>query len=568
MGSLVRDWCEMWSRSGPERRSPRRAAGVVAAFVVALALVVGLGAGPASAHATLLSTSPADDELLEEAPDQVELTFDEAVEVAEDGVEVIGPSGDRVDDGEIELAEDDTVLRVALTGDERGTYTVAWRILSEDSHNISGSFIFHVGERTGAAELDDGDDTLADLAGGVGRFAGFAGAMAIVGAVFVTLVCCGDEAVERRTRRLAIAAGVAGVVGVALVLVSQTADTTGRSLLDAVGKTWDTTWDTRTGRLTAWRGVALAGALVVAAVRPLWRRIPWLALGAAAAAVVLQSLSGHAWTADERGVAVVSDVIHLSAVAVWVGGLVALVLALPVADDRGHLARRFSAVALGAVVAVAVTGTVSGVIEVGSLSALVDTGYGQLLLVKVAGFLVLVGLGWLNRTQLIPAVEKMSAMTARPAMSRSSALVTSVRAEVAVAAVVLVVTALLVNQPPARDSDGDGAASAGQFDDTVAAAGGADAALQIQVTPGEVGSNDVHLWFYESDGATPLAVDAAQMTAATGSIPPRRLDLVPATPSHMSAVGATFGSAGTWTLEVIATSAGTPLTFTFEVSIS
>jgi hypothetical protein len=96
----------------------------------------------------------------------------------------------------------------------------------------------------------------------------------------------------------------------------------------------------------------------------------------------------------------------------------------------------------------------------------------------------------------------------------------------------------------------------------------AEAQLQVQVTPGEVGTNDVHLYFYESDGATPLAVDAAQITAATGDIPPRRLDLVLATSSPGSVLGATVGSAGTWTLQVIASSAGTPMTFTVEVPIT
>lgn len=550
----------MWSRSRPEGTSPGRAAATLGAvFLVALVVVVGFGSSPAGAHATLLSTAPADDEMLDAVPEEVSLTFDEAVEVAEDAIRVVGPSGERVDGGQAELTEGGTVVTAPVSGDERGTYTVAWRVLSEDSHNITGSFIFHVGERTEAAEVDDDGSTLTDLVGGLGRFGGFAATLAVVGAVFVAVVGQGDDAVERRTRWLAIAAGAVGVVAVVLVLVSQAADITGRSLLDALGETWDATLDTRTGRLTAWRGVALAGALVVAAARPLWRRAPWIALAGAAAAIVLQSLAGHAWTADDRVLAVISDVVHLSAVGVWVGGLLALALTLPVAADRGRLARRFSAVALGAVVVVAVTGTVSGLIEVESLSALVDTTYGQLLLVKVAGFLVLIGLGWLNRTRLIPAIERAA-----------TPLVRSVRLEVGIAAAVLVVTALLVNQPPARDGTNGangGSEASGPFDETVPA-DDAEAQLQVQVTPGEVGTNDVHLYFYEADGATPLAVDAAQITAATGDIPPRRLDLVLATSSHGSVLGATFGSAGTWTLQVIASSAGTPMTFTVEVPIT
>src|SRR5690606_5397066 len=125
------------------------------------------------------------------------------------------------------------------------------------------------------------------------------------------------------------------------------------------------------------------------------------------------SLAGHAWTAPDRWLAVASDAVHLGAAAVWAGGLLPLLLLLVLprlgAAERKRLATRFSALALAAVGAVAVTGTISGWQQVRTLDALTATNYGRLLLAKVAGLAVLAALGWVNRSRLVPIVERAAA---------------------------------------------------------------------------------------------------------------------------------------------------------------
>jgi copper transport protein len=270
---------------------------------------------------------------------------------------------------------------------------------------------------------------------------------------------------------------------------------------------------------------------------------------AAAASLVTVTLAGHAWTAPNRSVAVVSDLAHLGAVAVWTGGLLALLVALPAlpTDGRARLATRFSAVALGAVVVVAVSGTVSGWQQVRTLEALTSTAYGRLLLAKVAGFAVLVVLGWLNRTRLVPLVERTVAPLTR-----------SMRVEVAVAAVVLGLTAALIHQPPAR------AEVTEPYQTTVSAAG---ATLDLTVDPATAGPNDLHLYFLDAAGTAPLAVDAVQVTASTSGVPARRLPVTPVSTNHVTVAGASLPSAGTWTIDVTAIRAGVPLVFTSEVPI-
>src|SRR5690606_10531185 len=172
----------------PVRRLARLCGLAVAVLAPGAGLVVGT-AQPAAAHATLTGTTPAADSVLDTAPTEVELVFDEPVEVVDDAIRVFGPDGDRVDDGIVETADGGAVLRAPLTAAAEGTYTVAWRVTSEDSHTLSGSFVFHHGTETGSVALDDGSTHVTTTVGGaVGRWLGLAGTLTAVGAATVALL--------------------------------------------------------------------------------------------------------------------------------------------------------------------------------------------------------------------------------------------------------------------------------------------------------------------------------------------------------------------------------------------
>jgi copper transport protein len=330
------------------------------------------------------------------------------------------------------------------------------------------------------------------------------------------------------------------------------AESAGRGLYDAIALVPDLAPDTRTGQLALLKVALAIAAGAAAGVSLVWRRSPTPALVLSLAALATASFAGHAWTAPDRAVAVAADLVHLGAVALWVGGVVALLVALPLIPavaDRVRVTTRFSNVALVAVGAVAVSGTVSGWQQLGSFEDLTFTGYGQLLLAKVAGFAVLIGLGWANRARLVPLVERTVAPLRR-----------SLGIETLVAATVLAVTAALIAQPPARTEVADD-----PFATTVTVEGAA--VLDATVDPATAGTNDIHLYFF-TDGAAPLTVDAVQVTAATDDVPPRRLQATPVSTNHVIVTGASLPTAGTWTVEVTAVTAGEPLVFTFEVPIA
>ena len=522
------------------RHVARRLATLTALAVV---LVAGPFALPAAAHATLLETDPVDDVVLDRAPSQVSLTFDEDVDAAPGALQVLDRDGERVDDGTVDRSGDGTVLSTVIDSDKNGTFTVAWRVLSGDSHNLAGSFVFHVGERTGAVAVDTGTDTTTDVLAGIARFLALAGTIVLLGVLAFSVVV----PTAQPDRRLPLLAGVIAVAGVALLLVTQAAAASGRTLLDALDITPEITADTRTGVLSLWRLVLLA-ATTALVTSPLPQRIRVLAGGLAGAGlVVVTSVTGHAWSADDRVVAVLADVVHLASVGVWVGGLVVLATVIRQLEDAERAVRRFSTLALGAALVVAATGTVSGFEQVGSLDALTTTGYGQLLLLKVAGFGALLAFGWVNRFRLLGVLRRSVEPLRR-----------SVRLELVVAVGVLALTSALVSQAPARTTF-TVPFSEIQTNDGLT--------VQLDVQPARAGTNDLHLYFFDQDGVSAAPVDAVEVTAATGDIPPRRLDITPITPSHVSAYGAALTAPGTWTITVTAVQAGTNTTTTFEVPI-
>lgn len=134
--------------------------------------------------------------------------------------------------------------------------------------------------------------------------------------------------------------------------------------------------------------------------------------------------TGHAGsTAGEMGILhLAADALHLFAAAVWIGGLVSLVLLLTAsrrdqsaagASFARHATERFSTMGIAAVAAILVTGIVNTWILVGSWRALIATGYGQLLMLKVALFAVMLLFAAANRFWLTPKLALLQEGTPR-----------------------------------------------------------------------------------------------------------------------------------------------------------
>jgi len=440
----------------------RAHSGRAVAPLVLLVLVVSLllgAAAPASAHATLLASDPAEGAVLAAAPDRLTFTFSEPVAAVPDGVQVFDAAGDRV---EAEASVTDEVLAVDLTesvGD--GTLVVVWRIVSDDGHPISGSLRFSVGAPSATVispDVGDGGAARAPVSLRVLRGTGYAGLLLATGLVAFLLLALpsGHQADRSRRRLVRVARASTAVAGVSWLLVLPVVATyqLGGGL-DLVTRA--STWSALARTEYAVSALVVLGTLAAVALlgsgepagprRTATLAAAWIAVGAPA-------LTGHTRAESPEALVVVVDVLHLLAGSVWLGGVVALALVLPDLAGRGGLAAealaRFSTLAAGVLALLVATGAVLAWRIVGSWSALVDTDYGRLLIAKILTAVVAVLLAAWNRRALLP---RMQEVTRRKELRAGAGLVTKVvTAEAAILGVVLVLTALLVDQSPERDA--------------------------------------------------------------------------------------------------------------------
>ncbi|HWL78587.1 cytochrome c oxidase assembly protein [Microbacterium sp.] len=167
--------------------------------------------------------------------------------------------------------------------------------------------------------------------------------------------------------------------------------------------------ETEPGR--AWLMTVIAGAVLTVltfAVRS-WTATLLVAILAVASLVPMATL-GHSGEEANHTTAVMSIVLHTIAAAVWLGGLLLMVVVRPLlsAKDMTAALLRYSSIALAAFIVVATSGLVRGVIAVGAWDALA-TPYGALLLVKIAALVALGFLGAAYRVRLINRMQQAGA---------------------------------------------------------------------------------------------------------------------------------------------------------------
>ncbi|MGW7050142.1 copper resistance CopC/CopD family protein [Streptomyces sp. NPDC054887] len=493
------------------------AAAVLRLLLVTTALLGSLlaGAAPASAHAALTGSNPKDGAVVATAPRHVTLTFSEKIALGNDSIRVLEPSGKRSDKGVVKDMSSGGVVQygVALhTGLPDGTYTVAWRAVSADSHPISGAFTFSVGapsKTTVALPEQTAGGGLVGALYGIARYTAYAGFLVLVGGGAFVLACWHRGAAERPLQRLVVQGWITLTASTLAMLLLRAPYTGSGALADAFDLSGlKAVLETKTGASLVSRLLLLgAAALFVAVLFGAYakREDPeekkdltfGLALGGgvlAAGIAATWALSEHASTGLQPGVAMPVDVLHLMAAATWLGGLTALLVALyRVPGIEREAVRKFSRVAFTSVAVVAATGAYQSWRQVGSWSALTGTAYGRLLLVKIGLVAVLVGVAWISRRWTgrlaeqaapeavaadadgeetaeetepvtVPADPERAAQLARQKAAVATARVKRVRdadpqrlglrrsvlAEAAVAVVLLAVTTVLTSTEPGR----------------------------------------------------------------------------------------------------------------------
>ncbi|AUG78757.1 ABC transporter [Kitasatospora sp. MMS16-BH015] len=622
----------------------RRLGALLAALGAALILLVA-GAGSAAAHATLISTDPSQNAVVPTAPAAVTLTFSEGVSLAPDSVRVLGPDGKAVDQGNPGHADGkaDTARVQLNSGLANGTYTVAWRAVSEDSHPVGGAFTFSIGAPSAttvsAAAVDTGGkaDPLVAFAYGTGRVIAYLAFALLAGAAAFVLICWPRGAGVVRVQRLLMAGWVALLVATVAVLLLRGPYERGTGIGQALDLSLvRTTLEERIGTALSARLLLLAAggvflSLLVgqlggaqpatepngtdrtdgtadeagdgtsdgsargrgardggagrpapgvgsgeasgraveeaeeaelrkleqrAAERPLREARLGLGVAGLVLAIALSATwvgADHASVGIQVALALPLGALHLLAMALWLGGLVTVLVGLRHGLETAAV-QLFSKLAFWSVVVLVVTGVYQSWRGVGSWGALTGTEYGRLLLIKTGCVVAMVGVAWFSRgwlTRLGPAEDTAATTetgTASPSVStrteeagaadparaaqlaRQQAAVAkakqrkaqdgtparaglrrSVLVEAGVGVAVLVVTTMLTNSPPGRVAQAVAATGNGP---------GPAKATSAPNVPGTVPGKSVELKLpYNTGGKTPGSKGTATVAlgpAATG----------------------------------------------------
>jgi copper transport protein len=559
------------------------------ALVSTLAAVLGLGLlAPAGAlaHAQLEGTVPERGAVVKHEPPAVIFRFDEPVEGNFGAVRVYDASGSRVDEGDaFHPNGEGPRLGVHLKpGLPDGSYTATYRVISADGHIVSSGFVFSIGKAGKApketvAELTAGSGSgpVTETVFGVARGLQYAAlALGVGGLAFLLLAWlpglgavggAGEgwrraaQAFSRRLRALLLFAAALGALSAAAAVVMEGAEAAGISGFSALKETIvRETLETKFG--TIWGLAVLAwllfGVLVAVALRGDGSHRPSVALLVPIAVpsvylVLVPALAGHGSTQSPVALNFPVNVVHVSAMAVWLGGLATLLFAAPRATrelepaDRGRLLAaalsRFSQVAFVAVAAILLTGLVQAYVYVRHLDALTETGYGRAVLAKFLLLVaILVPLGAYNRRRSVPRLKRIAAGGETP--GRAGVLLRrALRAEVAVLLVVLGVTAALASYAPPVTAQGGPFSTETQF---------GPIQLEMTVEPATVGANEVHLYLFDAKSGAPF--EPIKELKVTASLPEKgiSLPLEPqfAGPGHYTIPGALLSSPGEWQIEL------------------
>jgi copper transport protein len=561
----------------------QRFAARLVVLVVTAMLAIGAAAMPAAAHAALLHTKPSDGAKLEAAPREILLEFNEHVSAPLQAIRVFNSAAERVDEGDAGSGPTPSMLRVGVReGLPDGPYIVTWRAVSADAHPIRGAFVFTVGNAAVPAEsisieelLGDENQTGFEVVATIGRWVLYLGVLLAAGGVAFLAFAHDRRQAERAVlTTVVLMAAIAAAVATVIEVPIQGALVTGlgaAALVDStvLGQVLASTFGV--AALVRLVGLAL---LLVGVVR-MWRPWgSWLGIGGGLVALGSLVVAGHSITTEPRWLSVGSNYIHAVTGAIWFGGLVLLGLALrcrKAADDAfggAMMVSRFSTLATVSVLVVVAAGTALAWTEVRALRALTSTAYGWTLVVKVVLVGAILAVGRYNNRRLVPAIMRSARGGAGGHPQRIDAwqtLTRAVRVEAIGIVVVLAVTAVLVNLPPARSAAGIGEVFSGYADL------GSQHQVNLTVDPNEAGPNEFHLYLLTPSGQP---ADIGEQIMLRMELP--EADIAPiertpqvAGPGHYLHSGPELSIPGRWRIEVVVdVSKFEQLTAAFDVDVS
>ena len=554
--------------------------------LLALTALLGvlLSTQPADAHALLARADPPINASLRESPTRITLFMTEQLQRTHSSVEVLDSAGQRRDIGETEFSEEvPTQMGVRVLRLDPGVYTVVWETLSEvDGHTWTGSYVFSVLNPDGSAPAGSGVEIDLNRPGppvavdSAVKAVGLGALTLFVGAVFISALLRPSP-----LPRLLPMIAVAVIVGIAATAYEAIA---GALRLGDIGFLGDVLFDSRNGLWLQQRWYALIVAAIAltfsfrspslrgedapsspspslrgedasSSLSPPQRGGDAAGRGGARTLLTILALIAVVWLASasaiSHGAAIGSgwiwgtlfDALHLSVAALWIGGLVSLVIAIRGnAESRIESVRRFSVVAAASVPVLVAAGLLSALIQIPNVSGIVDTGWGAAFLIKIAILLALFSAAGANALLLRPRDESVDGQDSALAKRFGRMM----RLEALLGLSVIAVSAVLTQLPSPASAQPEVEQKDNTIVETVSRG---EIIASLEISPNLVGFNT---WTATITGAQDNPVEALllRFRYADRSVGPVTVAATRMSEGRFQLEGAYFGLPGTWTVEM------------------
>ena len=536
---------------------------------ILLALLVG-SARTADAHAIAVYSDPPDGAVLTDAPQQINITFTNAilpefttVRFMDGDGAVIAVAPPRV----TAQSGSAVVLTVDLPALAPNAYRLLWQSRSQDDlHLTSGSVIF--GLKHSPPSSRPVDITAVAPVEVMTRWLILFGIAGALGALLVRFFIIDADvesdgsraqATARRLRWFGCGSSILAFVGEGALLGVQV-------MADPQAKP-ETVWRIVGGTDYGLRWLIMQAALVGLALtiwltakargRRLWLRF----IGFVVVLAIVQPMNSHSDRDPSFSLLKVGvDALHVLAASVWIGGVAALLISVwPLFGRENGRARtyllRFGRWAALSLVALVATGLYKSSQQVATVDAAFGTFYGQALLVKIELVFFVALLGLVNTAMLRPAIaNRLRQLIHRP--SRSTPFAARRVRQVLVAEAVLMggillAASLLAATPPARGPQWESPAQKATRPETVSI-NVADLVASLSVKPNRPGQNFISVGVFNTRRPAPAPIENVDIrlvapgdTQNAQPITATRLD-----ESHYQIAGSQFSIAGDWTVSL------------------
>jgi copper transport protein len=372
-----------------------------AAFLTVL-IVIMLQPSLTMAHASLVRAVPASNSLIAASPQQIELVFNERLEKNLYYIKVINDQGESATSNKAQMDARQTTVTLKLPKLVDGTYITTYHIVSADGHPIAGSYLFTVGKT-----LED-NTFIAPASSSLqsqpfswnmpmqkwllfsSRFFYYMSLLALVGWV-IWAALLGEKYKTKQQIFIKWRVGLLRFFMIALIFLvyyhyqELIGDAGAQELLHlflgtSIGISWLASFI-----------LALLGFIMLQ--RKLWMDVLW-----SAALIAAKVLNGHAMGFKPLGWTMILDWIHLLAATIWVGGLM---VGIVFWRNKAFLLEwlpQFSKTALGSIVILTITGSLTTIIFLPKISYVQYTQWGTFLLLKVGLVVFIAFTGfWIRR---------------------------------------------------------------------------------------------------------------------------------------------------------------------------